>query len=123
MCPFGTGTELRRYKISLPISKADVHNSNLHEKSSINSTVPYSNYDPPPKPDLRGGEGVRRLYVQLYSNSEILVPHDALCPPVVQSCFWHALPQYRAVSHCADFEFLQLSQSLARPIPAICTPL
>jgi hypothetical protein len=27
------------------------------------------------------------------------VPHVALCPPVVQSCFWHTSEQYRAVLH------------------------
>ena len=30
----------------------------------------------------------------------LVVPHLALCPPAIQSCFWHTSPQYRAVLHC-----------------------
>jgi len=40
-------------------------------------------------------EWERRPHTTLHAN----VPHVALCPPVVQSCLWHASPQYRAILH------------------------
>ena len=47
----------------------------------------------------RPTERARCFYIiYLYSP----VPHVTLCPPVVQSCAWHASPQYRAVLHCGQ---------------------
>jgi hypothetical protein len=44
----------------------------------------------------------RELRLHIFILSANTVPHLVLCPPVVQSAFWHASPQYREVLHCGQ---------------------